>query len=196
MHGTIVKTAIGAVGCFCAFTLAAPTYFLVAEPDFAQVHGDSFVLPLTDPDHIAHARDLILRGPEKAGEPIVFAEIGAGSGNGINRDLRDPAESLWNWHVTGVHGFGDMGIELLDGWPTYVAQNRASWFSNTGAVPETGRIGFWSYTVVAELPSHSPIPPAAMIPLPSGLSGGIITVGLIGVGWAYRRYRKARVAQN
>ena len=29
----------------------------------------------------------------------------------------------WDWHVTRVTGFGDVGIELLDGWPTFVERD-------------------------------------------------------------------------
>ena len=36
--------------------------FLVSEFD-TPVHGDSYVLPLSDPDDIAHARQVITKGP-------------------------------------------------------------------------------------------------------------------------------------
>jgi hypothetical protein len=55
--------------------------------------------------------------------------------------------------VTEFEGFFDLGIELYDGWPTYVESDVPGWMDNTD-----GHIGFWSYTVVAELPSV-PEPP-------------------------------------
>jgi len=125
---------------------SATNYFLVAEWPGRVVHNDSFVIALTNAQQIVHARDLIARGPATAGAPIVFANIAPGA-DGLNRDLRRTDARSWSWHVTQVQGFGDFGAELYDGWPSYVESNVAGWISNTG-----GKIGFWSYTVVAELP--------------------------------------------
>jgi len=195
MHGRIVKTATGVVGWLCAYAPAAPTYFISAEPDFAQVYDDSVVVPLTGPDHIEHARDLILTAPT-AGASVFFSEISA-SGNGTHRDVRDPGTPAWSWHVSRVRGFGDVGTELIGSWPSYVEKNRVRWFDDPGVTPETGKIGFWSYTVVSELPNDpAQVPPATIIPLPAALSSGMVTFGLIGVAWAYRRYRKARTVQQ
>ena len=44
---------------------ATPVYFLVAELPGEEDHYDSYVLPLTRPDHIEHARALILHGHEE-----------------------------------------------------------------------------------------------------------------------------------
>ena len=68
-------------------TAAASVRFLVGELG-EPVHHDSYVLPLSDPAAIAHARDLISIGPS-AGEAIVVAAIAAG-GNGINRNYLCP----------------------------------------------------------------------------------------------------------
>ncbi|MCI0333184.1 MAG: hypothetical protein L0228_08175 [Planctomycetes bacterium] len=120
--------------------------FLVAEfPGQAQ-HHDSYVLPLSDPAAIAHARELIKSGLS-AGAPIVVAEIAAGA-NGINRNYLAPGSPPWSWHVTRFESFADFTIEILDGWPGYVEENAERWIANTG-----GYIGFWTYTVVAELPT-------------------------------------------
>lgn len=131
-----------------------PVHFLVAErPEFAD-HGDSYVLPLTDPDAIAHARALITAPPGDLSS-IVIAHIAAGP-DGINRDLLAPGEPPWSWHVTEFVEFADFAAEILDGWPTFVEEDVAGWIANTN-----GSIGFWSYTVIAELP---PVPePAAAI---------------------------------
>jgi hypothetical protein len=118
-------------------------HFLVAEIEPS--HYDSYVLPLQDPAAVAHARELIRVGPS-AGEPIVVARIAPGA-DGINRDFLAPGSPPWSWHVTNFEGFADNTIEILDGWPSYVESDVEGWMANTG-----GYIGFWSYTVVAELP--------------------------------------------
>src|SRR2546430_13543232 len=46
--------------------MTAPVYFLIAERSGVAAHHDSFVVPLSDPELIAHARDVIARGPEQA----------------------------------------------------------------------------------------------------------------------------------
>src|SRR5262245_7366127 len=140
---------------------AFPIYFVVAESG-TPVHGDSYILPLENPDQIAHARDLIVRGPG-VGSPIAVARIAMGS-DGINRDFLAPGEPLWSWHVTQFEGFADATIELIDGWPTFVEQDVDGWIANTN-----GFIGFWHYTVVAEL---STIPePGTFVLLAGGLGG-------------------------
>jgi hypothetical protein len=148
---------VGAVaGLFIksAVVLAAdPVFFLVGELPDAQIHYDSYILPLTDPTDIQHARDLISQGPGIGGT-IIFADIAKGS-DGINGDYIAPDTGPWSWHVTKFNGFGDFGIELLDGWPTFVEQDVDGWIANTN-----GQIGFWNYTVVREL---STVPePAAL----------------------------------
>jgi hypothetical protein len=132
-----------------------PVYFLVAELPGQEMHNDSYVVPLTRVDHIEHARDLVQRGPEAAGTHIVVANMLAGA-DGINRDLRDKDSPPWSWHVTGMIGFSDMTMEILDGWPGFVEQDVAGWIENT-CFDETateGTLGFWGYTVVEELEGY------------------------------------------
>lgn len=143
---------------------AAPVYFLVADPSFSRSHFDSYILPLEDPADIAAARAILQQGPQNVPAHIVFAEIAPG-GDGINRNLFPPFQ-FWSWHVTQFRGFGELGIELYDGWPGYVEADVAGWIANTG-----GMIGFWSYTVVAELP---PVPePSALVLIVLAAAGGI-----------------------
>jgi hypothetical protein len=102
---------------------------------------------LSDPADIAHARDLIHRGPAAAGEPIVVANIASGR-DGINRDYLAPGAPLWSWHVAEFLAFADITAEILDGWPGLIRNHEDD--------PEyscCSTIGFWSYTVVAELPA-------------------------------------------
>ena len=127
---------------------AATNYFLVAEWPGHVFHNDSYVITLTNTQHIAHARDLIARGPQTAGTAIVVANLVAGE-DGINRDLRRNGVP-WCWHVSSVTGFADFTAEILDGWPSQRGTNYPC--ANPDATNSLGAIGFWSYTVVAELP--------------------------------------------
>jgi hypothetical protein len=152
---------------------AATTYFLVAERPGQEFHHDSFVLPLTESDDISHARDLISRGPDTVGSSIAFAKIAAGS-DGINRDLLARDQHEWSWHVTEFEGFGDVGIELVDGTPTLVEDDVPGWLQNTNS-----SIGFWNYTVVRELPNYPaviPPPPANAVPLPAAFPAAALTL--------------------
>jgi hypothetical protein len=117
--------------------------FLVTEFD-EPFHGDSYVLPLSNPDDIAHARQLIEEGPT-IGAPLVVAKIAKGA-NGINRNHLAPGSPAWSWHVSGFEGFADNTIEILDGWPTYIEDDVDGWIANTNSY-----VGFWTYTVTAEL---------------------------------------------
>ena len=144
-----VALILVSASALCALANAAwggTDRFLVAEHPGHAEHHDSYVLPLSDPVAIAHARDLIQFGLS-AGEPIVVAEIAAGA-NGINRDYLAAGSPAWSWHVTNFESFADFTAEILDGWPTFVESNVERWIANTG-----GYIGFWGYTVVAELPA-------------------------------------------
>lgn len=134
---------------------AVPVYFLVAELPGAEVHNDSYVLPLTRADHIEHARDLIEHGSDAVGAHIVVANMRAGA-DGINRNLRAEGEPAWSWHVTGMIDFADATMEILDGWPSFVEQDVAGWIANTCFdEPATeGTLGFWGYTVVEELDDY------------------------------------------
>ncbi len=150
------------------------TYFLVTEYPGQETHNDSFVLPLSNPTDIAHARDLIARGPDTAGAPIVSAKIAKGS-DGINRNVLAEDAPEWNWHITEFGGFVDSSIEINDGWPTFVEQDVDAWIQNT-----QGYIGFWSYTVTREIPGIA-------VPLPSALPAGSLLIGLIVAGkWGLR----------
>lgn len=100
---------------------------------------DGYVLPLSDPMDIYMARELI---KHRFGPPLVVARISHDvDGININRNYyADPAPS-WSWYVTEFLGFADATIELLDGYPTMVENGTFA-----GNI-----IGFWTYTVKAEL---------------------------------------------
>jgi hypothetical protein len=144
MHSWWLAAALAAAGA-SAPAAAVPIAFLVAEHPGHEQHGDSYVLVLEDPAHVAHARALI-ESKGTAGAAIAVAEIAAGA-DGLNRDFRAPGAPPWSWHVTRFDAFADNTIELCDGWPGYVEQDVEGWIDNTDGV-----ICFWSYTVVEELP--------------------------------------------
>lgn len=121
---------------------AGVRYFLVSEK--RTNHGDSFILPLTDPVHIQAAERIISSGSFQ----IVSARINYGNGDGsyVNRDLLDPGKRSWSWHVVEFSGFYDLGAEIYDSWPTYIEENLDEWMQMND-----GRIGFWSYTVTRKV---------------------------------------------
>ena len=121
-------------------------YFLVAEPN--EPNSYSYILPLDEPNDIAHARDLITYGPS-IGQPIVVAHIeptGSCGNYDVNRHF-----APWLWRVSSFTAFADSTPEILDGNPMMVNHNVDEWIAHTG-----GQIGFWNYTVVKELGDHIP----------------------------------------
>lgn len=164
------------IACCCVWlssdstTRAGTVYFQVAELPGQHVHNDSYILPLDDPADIAAARDIIKLGPAKAKAHIAFASIAPGA-DGINRNLLSPFQT-WSWHVTGFLGFAELGAELYDGWPTFVESDVNGWMDNTDGV-----IGFWGYTVVAEV----------VIPEPSSWAlGSLAAAGVALAAWRRR----------
>ena len=143
---------------------ALPIRFLVAEYLGQRVHHDSFVVMIDDAETelLSHARALAAwaeQGMPQEGGPdsrIVFMPIAPGA-DGINRNHVQEGAPAWSWHQSGTVSFGDLGIELIDGWPSYVEQDVAGWMANTN-----GQIGFWNYTVVREL---GPVPEPQTAPL-------------------------------
>lgn len=116
--------------------------FVVARPELYPFGlGDSYVLPLSDPDDIATARLLVGGG----GFLFVFANVTPGS-DGINRNVVALGQPLWSWHVAEFLAFDTAAIELCDGTPTYTEMESQSW--SDGTLVE---ICYWEYTVVDEL---------------------------------------------
>jgi hypothetical protein len=164
----IVLLGVAVCLAFAGHAAGETVYFLVGEWPGQEVYYDSYVLPLEDPDDIAHARDLIEHGPE-IGDAIAVAYIQAGA-DGINRDYLAPGAPEWSWHVTGFACFAWGTIEILDGNPWLVEADVEEWIRITHPPSQpdnVGMIGFWSYTVVAEL---SPIPEPSWV----GVAGVIL----------------------
>jgi hypothetical protein len=181
------------VGFAMGFAFVTPAQagkiqFGLAElPGDAQ-HGDSFVVAIDESqtELIAHARALIQwvnsgADPENSpGATILVADIAAGA-DGINRNYLGAGEPLWSWHIVGTPSFGDITIEILDGWPTFVEEDVQGWIDNTN-----GAIGFWNYTVVAEL--------GQLIPEPSSAGLAMFAAACLAGGALGRRHmRRARI---
>ncbi|MAJ61528.1 MAG: hypothetical protein CBC48_17210 [bacterium TMED88] len=131
---------------------ADTAFFVVSEIGRPCFHCDSFLLPLTDPQDIADARFLVANGPGGSVGSIPVVELTVGS-DGRNRDVLAAGEPLWDWHVSGFEGFGEIAIELCDGWPGFIEEDPSAFIANTG-----GQFCPWSYTVTAELPAPPAVP--------------------------------------
>jgi hypothetical protein len=134
-----------AAACDCG-----TVYFLVS--DFLPGgRASSYVLGLSNEQDKQHARALIqyVKGwkntPEEPFQPpepgaIVLAEVGW-SADGMNRNHLVPGKPEWWWHVTRFLGFTPASVEIADGSPEVVHLYHIA----------IGGIGFWDYTVTAEL---------------------------------------------
>lgn len=133
-----------AVACDCG-----TVYFLVS--DFSDFRPSSYVLPLWKEQDKQHARALIecvKRFKNTPGEPFTVPEPGsivlagiAWGADGMNRNHLVPDKPEWWWHVTDFLGFVPASVEIMDGAPETVHLYHIG----------IGRIGFWDYTITAEL---------------------------------------------
>jgi hypothetical protein len=131
-------------------TLKAETVYFLVGGIYPSI-PESYVLPLDDPCDIAYARLLIDEGPFEPNTSayIVLAAIDRWDSNNsinINRDYLQPGIPAWSWYVTKFDGFWEITSELLNGNPSLVENDIEQWIEDTN-----GYIGFWGYTVVAEL---------------------------------------------
>jgi hypothetical protein len=119
-------------------SISGTVYFLVAE--IIPNHGDSYILPLRNPEDISLAESII-NGTHSS--QIVHARIARGSGDGnyLNKDLAGSGR-VWSWHVVEFFGFVDVTAEIYDSWPTYVEEHLDEWMQQNNGI-----IGFWAYTV-------------------------------------------------
>ena len=125
-----------------------PIYFLVGPVLRASDHNDSYVVSISKPEDIEHARYLIKSGAalgHQADEATVVARVTRGS-DGVNRDYLDPTFREWSWHVIEFLGFADYVAEVLDGTPTLLEAE-----IKTRVSTEPFNIGFNSHTIVREL---------------------------------------------
>jgi hypothetical protein len=105
--------------------------------------NDSYVLALSNSADIVHARKLVRHGPGIGGA-LVVARIIRSNPEGLNRNYVAEGLPVWSWRVDEFLGFSDMTPEIMDGSPTWVEEDPYMW-------PSGSVIGFWNYTVVAEM---------------------------------------------
>lgn len=157
----------------CSMSLRAETiYFLVANwmtphdwtsPEY---EGDSYVVPIPQPDFVKHARRLVAEGPGIG----AFMPIGkvVGGKDGINRDLLAPGKPEWSWHVAEFWGFGESEPGIGFGGASGLEAAWQEWLQTggEGEPPPEYLVAAWlSYTVVAELG------PAFSLTMESGSQG-------------------------
>ena len=144
-HNLVILALL--LACLTCHVSAETVYFLVAE--ITPYENHSYVLPLSEPNDIAHARALIKFGPS-IGRSTAIAEMNCGA-DGINRNFVARSKPAWAWHVTNFVEFNSV-VTIFDGSPVIVQNDCEWWMNNKG-----GQIGFLNYTVVAELgtdPNH------------------------------------------
>ncbi len=124
-------------------------FFLVSE--MTAEKGDSYILPLTDPAHIATARAIVADRDSEELEKLVVAKVVRSKGNEehLNKDLL--RNVTWSWKISEFEGFYGSTIEILDGGPQDLQNDMDWWIDNTSDDPDYGVIGFWNYTVVREV---------------------------------------------
>ncbi|HLV01886.1 MAG TPA: hypothetical protein VKZ59_11505 [Acidobacteriota bacterium] len=116
-------------------------YFLIGYPEYGNRTSETFILALSDPDHIAEARE-VLANPLEG--PIVTGTIARGDG-GYNRNMTELGSPVYSWHVDEFTGFVDVAAEVCDGGPLFVEFDLEYWLESVG------HICFWRPTVVREL---------------------------------------------
>lgn len=130
--------------CLAGISYGETVYFLVAEVN-TPVYNDSYILPLTEPNDIAHARDLIAYGAS-TGQSVVVATVACGS-DCINRDYLGAYKPAWYWRVADFNSFSDSQPPNSYSTPVSV---------NWNCIPDK-YIACPTYTVVYELgtdPKH------------------------------------------
>jgi hypothetical protein len=110
---------------------AQPVYFLFVRQLTVSTR-DSLVVPLVDPAHIAHARDILMHGyavAEQKGRLIPVAHAVAGK-DGVNRDLLKLGLPEWSWHIDAFLGFGENTAASPDNTATGI-ENHHDWSDST-----------------------------------------------------------------
>jgi len=143
---------ISAIGL--AHGMAGEVIYFLVGPLSGNVAEASMVIPVSKQEHIAHARDLIFRGPIVDGEPnrpFPVVRVRGGK-NGINRNYLDPRLPEWSWHVDEVLDFADYAAEVIVMNPTAL-ETGVDWSKDDGTV--TSVWAFVWHTVTREL---GPVP--------------------------------------
>ena len=179
---------ISAIGL--AHGMAGEVIYFLVGPLSGNVAEASMVIPVSKPEHIAHARELIVRGPIVDGEPnrpFPVGKVRSGK-NGINRNYLDPSLPEWSWHVEEVLDFADVVAEILVITPNEL-EFGVDWSKDDGTA--TSVWGFIAHTVTREL---GPAPLYLSI-VPEGQSLQFYWTGL-GTNYVYTMEVKESLAST
>ena len=113
-------------------------YFLLSNA----AGTESFVLPLSDPDLTAQAREIVAGQKPK----ILIAEIESTPASSENRNLVAEDRAPWSWHVRKTLNFTDVASIDCSGSPSLVEERLAAWLKHPNP-----RICFWSYFLKREI---------------------------------------------
>ena len=132
--------------------LAETNYFLVNPLPGTRL--ESFIIPLSKPEDIAHAREQIAKGSEtqELNRPIVGVKV-LGGRDGINRNYSDPTLPQWSWHVSEFLEFADGAADAVATYPSYLEIN-FDWAHRTNT-DDAVIAGFLGHRVAREL---GPVP--------------------------------------
>ena len=130
-----------------ANVMAGEVIYFLMGPISESVAEVSVVIPVSKPEDIEHARDLIIN-PPRDGKPNRYQAVLRirGGKNGINRDYLDPRLPEWSWHIEEVLGFGDITAEGIQTTPTYL-EERFDGSMHDG----TSNWAFPSYSIAREI---------------------------------------------
>jgi hypothetical protein len=109
-----------AAAVLCAVTVRAAdvVHFVVGPVNYNQPSTNTYILPLTDPGDIQIARKWVAGNLDgyyfELWGYTPWHRIRLGS-DGINRDVLQPGEPLWSWHVDTFTQWGPSGFG--PGWP-------------------------------------------------------------------------------
>ncbi len=92
-----------------------------------------------------------------------------------------------------ISGFGDAGIDLLDGWTDYVGSSNSAWLAASSGAPDPAELGFWSFTASPEMLRNDLVPSVLVIPLPGAFAAAASTVALVGVWQVVQQFLRRRL---
>lgn len=145
------------LGLLSASSFAAETRYFVAsyflkneQPDF------SFIVPISEPGQILHARLLARSFPIELGETVdvsgKFISVTIEKGNdGFNQDFGG-TNVLWNWQVVELGNFFDFSVGLppvLAVNPLTIGLNLETFLTESDG---SGNVSLSGYTITGELP--------------------------------------------
>lgn len=107
---------------------------------------ESFVVPISDPELIAKARQQIQQ-PNEHLDTIIIGEPTWSAGIS-NRNLVSPFQASWSWELKTVYGFSSVASDSCNGTPSILEDFLPLWLGSNRL------ICFRDYRIVYEIPSQ------------------------------------------